>query len=384
MKIGLSMKWVAVFLLLFTPFGLTHALIVAPDQQSFEITQGKVSIKPVFCIPERCQERSGELTGTFDATFLGDEIRLSNINVKSELEEFKLPEDPHTDVNGAVYDARYKFDGEILVLEGVIDSSAFDGPLVRYSLTAKVRNSLAVGFDPHGFYLAHQDYRRCAAPHCGGIFIKAVNDARLICHDGRASKECYIGTPDWRKLGFNPFAVTNSEQLLLQGDVDYTVELGRFVARAALAPAGNDNRKGSYFGVENNGLMCISSPCFSFDEYLLNSDKAQAISDVDLSRTGASEKDIQRAFELMAEKEAVIIVGRNQRYKGFSGTGVRLLATQFYLPVDANAAENCPKGYISSELGCETPRGCPFPLQEKVTTGARLIAPAPECVVKPR
>src|SRR5690606_10796619 len=146
-------------------------------------------------------------------------------------------------------------------------------------------------------------------------------NGRLICHDGRVSSECYIGTPDWSKLGFNPFAELNSSnlngQLLLQGEVDYSVELGRFLARDALAPTGKARTKGTYFGVENNGLMCISSPCFSFDEYTLNSKRVQKISDIDLTRTGASEKDIQKAYELMAERNTVVIVGHNQRYRGF-------------------------------------------------------------------
>lgn len=389
MKILNLIRRTAAFLLLFSPLSFVHALIAPPESSQFEITQGKVSIKAVFCIPELCEERSGELTGTFDATFLGKQIQLSNINVKSELEEFALPEEPHTDANGSVYDAQYRFDGKTLVLEGLIDSSAFDGPIVRYSLTAVVAGSVDVGFDPNGYYLARQDYRKCAAPLCGGIFIKPVNNGRLICHDGRVSSECYIGTPDWSKLGFNPFAELNSSnlngQLLLQGEVDYSVELGRFLARDALAPTGKARTKGTYFGVENNGLMCISSPCFSFDEYTLNSKRVQKISDINLTRTGASEKDIQKAYELMAERNTVVIVGHNQRYRGFSGIGVRLVATQFYLPVHPVSISDCPKAYAPGELGCETRNGCLYPLLEQIIIGGfptdRIIAPPTfECV----
>lgn len=328
--------------LIFSP---ANALVAPPPEaQHFEITQGKVTIQPVFCrLP--CETQSGEFKGSFDAAFIRDQIRLSNIEIKSEL-DFTLPEDPYTDVNGAVYDARYYFDGHTLVLEGSVDSSAFDGPIVTYSLTAEVAEGGNVGFDPQGYFLARQDFRKCAAPLCGGIYVKPVNGQHMQCPDGqRAQRECYIGTPDWSKLGFNPFAEVSSSRLdtalVLQGKVFDDIELGRFVATKAAAPAGKAKRKGSFYGVENNGLVCISSPCFSFDEYLLNSKQPpQAISDIDLRDTGASEKAVEAAYQLMAEGQAVVIFGENRRYRGFSGIGVRLVASQFYLPIQQRAPLN--------------------------------------------
>lgn len=299
--------------------------------QHFDITQGKVTVQPVFC-RRPCEAQSGEFTGSFDAVFARDRILLSNIVLKSEV-DFKLPEDPYTGVGGAVHHAKHYFDGRTLVLEGSVDQSAFDGPIVTYSLIAEVAEE-AAGFDPHGYYLARQDYRKCSAPLCGGIYLKAINGKALQCLNGSRQRECYIGTPDWSKLGFNPFGEGVGEELLLKGQLFDDVNLGRFVATQAAFAAGKKNPKGTFYAVENNGLMCISSPCFSFDEYTLNSKKpAQAISEVDLSRTGASDEFIEIAFQLMADDEPVVIVGKNQRYHGFSGVGVRLVATQFYLPV---------------------------------------------------
>lgn len=390
MKISNAMRWAAMFLLSFLPFSFVHAQ-VNQDLYSFNITQGKVAIQAVFCIPESCEFRQGSFTGSFEAAFVKDkEIRLSNIKIISDL-DFTLPEDPHTDVNGAVYDASYSFDGRTLYIEGIIDSSAFDGPIVRYNLTAALAD-VDVGFDPHGYYLARQDFRKCAAPMCGGIYVKPVNTQRMQCPDGRTRNECYIGTPDWGKLGFNPFAEVNSSnlnsQILLKGDVESDGEFGRFLALDALAPAGKNKTKGTYFGVENNGIVCISSPCFSFDEYTLNTKRSQAISDVDFSRTGASEKAIQTAYELMAEGDAVIIVGENRRYRGFSGIGVRLVASQFYLPIRSASTGECAEGYALGKLGCETRNGCLFPLLEQtVYGGARPVdgeIPLPkfECVLE--
>lgn len=385
MKIRNLLIWTAALLAFGLSFSPANALLPppSPDTQHFEITQGKVTVQPVFC-RQPCEAQSGEFTGRFDAVFIRDQILLSNIVLKSEV-DFTLPEDPYTGVGGAVHHAKHYFDGRTLVLEGTTDSSAFDGPIVTYSLVAEIAGEASVGFDPHGYYLARQDYRKCAAPLCGGIYLKAVNGRALQCLDGRRQRECYVGTPDWGKLGFNPFAEAASEELLLKGQLFDDVELGRFVATEAASAAGKGKTKGTFYAVENNGLVCISSPCFSFDEYTLNSKKPpQAISDVDLSHTGASDKAIEIAYQLMANDEPVVIVGTNHRYRGFSGIGVRLVASQFYLPVKP-AARECPEGYTKGELGCETRNGCLFPLLEQVVySGVRPelggFPPYSECV----
>lgn len=384
MNIRNLMRWTVVLAWLLLPLNMAAAQEdIRPALYHFEITQGKVSIQPVFCVPELCQTQEGEFFGTFDAVFMNDRIFLSNIVMKSDV-DFVLPEDPYTDVNGAIYDAQHYFDGQTLMLEGTINSSAFDGPIVQYSLTAEIA-SAEIGFDPTGFYLARPDYRKCASPMCGGIFINPVNRSRMECPDGSISNECYVGTVDWGKIGFNPFSETDSDQLLLQGSVENDIRFGLFTAINAFSAAGKTRLKGKFYGVENNGILCISSPCFSFDEYLLNSKRSQPISDIDFSRTGASEKAIDQAYRLMAEGEAVIFVGENRRYRGFSGIGLRLVASQFFLPIKAGVRD-CPAGYTPGELGCETRNGCLYPLLEQtVYGGARpideaLLPPAFECV----
>jgi hypothetical protein len=366
-------KWLFALLVICIPWSFAHAILPAdPALYSFNITQGKVTITPVFC-PGRCQEQSGEFSGTFNASFRGDQIRLSDIRIKSEV-DFTLPEDPQTDRNGAVYDARYYFDGYELVLEGVINSSAFDGPIVNYTLTAQLSHTAPEGFDQNGYYLARQDFRRCASPMCGGIFVKHVNNRLMRCPDGRASAECYIGTPDWRKLGFNPFISAARDQILLKGSVDYSIDFGRFAAEKAFAPAGKHEPKGTFYGVENNGILCFTSPCFSFNQYTLNSRQQGKISGLDFTRTGASEKDIQTAYDLMAEGEVVLIAGINQRVRQLAGIGVKLLASQFYLPIKSAEIQVCEDGYKPSEKGCLTANGCVYPqLELAVLSGTRPI-----------
>jgi hypothetical protein len=371
------MKWLLAALVFGMPWFGANALLPAdPALYSFTITQGKVTITPVFCIPELCQEQSGEFTGTFNAAIRGDQIRLSEIQMKSEL-DFTLPEDPQTDRNGAVYDAKFYFNGTELVLEGIINSSAFDGPIVNYSLTAQLSVKPPVGFDQNGYYLARQDFRKCAAPMCGGIYVKHVNNRVMRCPNGRASTECYIGTPDWSKLGFYPFANLPSidSAIVLKGVIDHKVRLGRFVAESAFSPAGKKSPSGTFYGVENNGIVCITSPCFSFDQYTLNSKtRVSKISDLDLTRAGASEEDMQTAYALMAEGETVLIAGVNQRARQMAGVGIKLLASQFYLPIKAEIPKACEDGYKPTDKGCMTANGCVYPqLELAAYSGVRPI-----------
>src|SRR5687767_14213389 len=44
------------------------------------------------------------------------------------------------------------------------------------------------------FYRVRRDYRRCAAPMCGGVFYKKLNAATTKCSDGSSSTECYAAT----------------------------------------------------------------------------------------------------------------------------------------------------------------------------------------------
>lgn len=371
------LKWlIAVTVICLPWFGANALLPADPSLYSFVITQGKVTITPVFCIPEQCQEQSGEFAGTFNATINGDQIRLSDIQMKSEL-DFVLPEDPQTDRNGAVYDARFYFSGTELVLEGVINSSAFDGPIVTYSLTAQLSVKPPVGFDQNGYYLARQDFRKCASPMCGGIYVKHVNKRVMRCPNGRSSNECYIGTPDWSKLGFYPFAnlPSTDSAILLKGVVDRSVEFGRFTAEAAFSPAGKKAPTGTFYGVENNGIMCITSPCFSFDQYTLNSkNPVGKISNLDLTRSGASEKDMETAYALMAEGDTVLIAGVNRRERQMAGVGIKLVASQFYLPIRAEDPKVCEDGYKPAEKGCVTANGCTYPqLELAAYSGVRPI-----------
>ena len=63
-----------------------------------------------------------------------------------------------------------------------------------------------------GYFQMRPDLRRCAAPACGGTFVKRANFTTISCHDGSTSSECYVAGVDFSKLN-----LTESEQSSLAG-----------------------------------------------------------------------------------------------------------------------------------------------------------------------
>src|SRR5438445_3125280 len=52
-----------------------------------------------------------------------------------------------------------------------------------------------------GYFVIRRDLKKCAAPACGGDYVKRVNFSDIKCHDGSSSSECYVAGVDYSKLG---------------------------------------------------------------------------------------------------------------------------------------------------------------------------------------
>lgn len=362
------------------------ALLLAPLSQAdvasvvdMKVVSGEYTITPARCPPKACTLTQGKFTGTVTATVVADKVFFSNIKIDSGKDGFQLPADPYTPgQSGATSDAKFKFDGKVLDLTGFIDSRAFDGPLIDYHLNAqKIETVVSEEFNPQGFYLARQDYRKCASPMCGGIFVKSVNSSYTLCADGKRAKECYVAEENYTKLGFDPFSAnpngTFNTQLLLRGTVSKSKtpnvgKLGVFTALAAYRPANDTDPTGTFYGLEDKGIRCITTPCFSLNEYTLNSRSVRTISDLDFSKVKASEEDLASAYLLIGEGDVVPAAGVNMRVRQVTGSGIKMQANQFYLPISAPVAE-CPEGYSDSVKGCVTSGGCAYPLIEQKSVG---------------
>ncbi|MDO6421370.1 DUF6748 domain-containing protein [Saccharophagus degradans] len=361
-------------------FGITQFSNAQATSSGFAIDEGNVVVTPARCFPETCESTVAALTGTFNADINGTDITFSSIDVSvTPNVGFSLPANPNTSSNGTTRQAKFELNGDTLSVKGIVDSRAFDGPLYEYSFTASVSDN----FDAHGFFTATQDLRKCVSPLCGGIYVKAVNKRLTQCADGTRKPQCYIGTPNWEKLGFNPFAHAGDTgpftPILLKGEISALDtkpygNLGEFTATAAYRPATNNPARGKFVALMNKGIFCITSPCFSTDEFILNTDKTRVISGFDLNPTGASGKDVDAAYNEYGNERPIIAAGYNKRVQELHGVGVSFIANQFYLPI--SGPKTCDEGYSLVEGKCQTPHGCEAPqLELTAIGGAPMIDP---------
>lgn len=331
----------------------------------FIVVEGKVVVTPAQCITNPCVPTSARLSGSFVGFLPNNGSQLfftsSSVNTTPDV-GFELPQDPNEDSGGTNREATFSFDGNYLKVSGSVDSRAFDGPLIEYFLTAKVN----VASDA-AYFSARPDYRKCIAPLCGGYFVKAVNKKLTYCADGTRQSECYVTSINYggSELEYEQ-SFNNRTPLLLLGNISSTEfnnfgKLGVFTAKSAYKSATQASATERFFSIENNGVVCISSPCFSYDENVLNSTtRSLSLSNINLDKTGASADLIEQAQSLLANGEALFAAGSNHTYKGFAGVGVEFVAQQFYLPIKPTATI-CEEGYEFSDEACRTPYGCKFP-----------------------
>ncbi|MDP2904459.1 MAG: hypothetical protein Q8N96_15355 [Methylovulum sp.] len=188
------------------------------------------------------------------------------------------------------------------------------------------------GFDQRGYYTFRPDLRKCLSPLCGGYFVKAVNRTLTRCPDGSLQAECYVASLTNRKK------LDLSSASLLQGAIRPKIyqgfgNLGIFSLQAAFSPATKAVGAGLFVGLENNGIVCITTPCFSADQYLLNRNKIRMISGIDLQAVGATGTVLNDALAIMANGGVLIASGTNQQVEEVTGKGITFVANQFYLPM---------------------------------------------------
>jgi hypothetical protein len=190
------------------------------------------------------------------------------------------------------------------------------------------------------YFTARPDYRRCVSPLCGGYFVKAVNKKLTVCADGSIRPECYVASIEYGK---NPVSAggsfSNNTPLFLIGEIEPRIfphfgNLGIFRAKLVARSATENTATATFYGVTNNGIVCITDPCFSYDQQKLNIPvRITKLSDINLEMSGATPDAIAKAYSLLATGEPLYASGKNQRYIGLGGVGVRFVAEQFYLPV---------------------------------------------------
>jgi hypothetical protein len=195
------------------------------------------------------------------------------------------------------------------------------------------------------YYLARQDARLCPSPRCGGLWIRLVNRSRTACGDGSTQRECYVAVVHLSDLRLGERKLLRLARLF---------EAGRALFRGTLVPeeiagvtldglvvfeawtASSSTRKpaGTFRKLTDNGVRCITTPCFSTHAAVLNGGVHGDVSDVALAASGAPAPE-RRAAVARIWKGGLIAAGRIVRFPnaGPAGAGRTFAASQFYVRV---------------------------------------------------
>lgn len=190
------------------------------------------------------------------------------------------------------------------------------------------------------FIVTQPDLRKCAYPLCGGWFVKQVNQRATLCADGHADFECHAAELDLDKLEVDDNVAAKFEsawgerKALVRGRlqqvndghghlVDTLVATEAWVGQAGKKPTGH------FYGVEDSGIVCVTFPCPSLHERLLNKGSDQNIHALDLAASGASDKAVEAGLgELYAT--GILVAGEHGIISGPAGIGTSLIASEFY------------------------------------------------------
>jgi hypothetical protein len=249
-----------------------------------------------------------------------------------------------------VLDYKYPF---IFLLSTLVASNGFFWKVSAQNISAPgTTDSVAVtvknqDFPQWGYYTVRRDFRKCASPLCGGFFIKQLNQKATPCVDGVFRQECYVSAIDWRSLKVAPDQLAkiqndDGSRLILRGSivpVEFRAfgEFGNLRVKEAFLAATSTPPKGTFVALKDNGIVCITTPCFSTDKLVLNQSKISQVSSINLSQTDATSKQIEAATREIFGK-GLITVGKTEVVGNLDPTkrDTKFVGTQFYLRVEPN------------------------------------------------
>jgi hypothetical protein len=235
------------------------------------------------------------------------------------------------------------------------------------------------------FYRVRRDFRKCMFPMCGGVYYRQVNVAKTNCVGGGSAEWCYaaewdfsaVKSPELENAAFADTAIVRATigKKTINGDKWATFNVYEGYKAITETPvtetfASVDPR---FYLVKDNGIRCITAPCFSTDALRLNTSFKTTLSGYDLSGIAGADLDQLDAVAGIMVNSGVVLFGT------IKGTDRVLAATQAYLKVtsDPNFCTDDSQCTLSTYTQSVTSKSecyCPMCPQPMTTADASLNA----------
>lgn len=223
------------------------------------------------------------------------------------------------------------------------------------------------------YYIARRDVRRCAAPMCGGFYVRAANLPTISCANGKPAAECYVAELNMLALKLpegdkqNLRLAFGATEAIVQGRLDFGDKTkptyGSLMAVAAWRGVTGSKAMGSFYVAADNGIRCIKAPCVSTSASGLNGAPGHMVHQLDLTHTEVvAPAEKQEAAQVLSHsREGVLVAGAVQLPKckeGADDCGPKLVASEFYARVvpsegaicGTRGAAACPRDQFCSFL----------------------------------
>ncbi len=136
---------------------------------------------------------------------------------------------------------------------------------------------------------------------------------------------------------------------------------------------------GTFYGARASGIVCITYPCASIHERTLNFRIQRLIAEIDLAASGAAKEQIEAGYQALSEPAGILAAGEHHVIAGPAGRGLKLVTSEFYLPV---VAKSPPEGEVCGGIqGLPCPEGQFCDIEANACNGADFFG---ICRVPPR
>jgi len=239
---------------------------------------------------------------------------------------------------------------------GCAADAADEGTADGEEALGESEDAITAGPSSFGYFqVTRRDFRRCAAPLCGGYYVKRVNQAKTLCADGSLKAECYVGSIQLHNLGLSEreqtdlAAALGESKALVKARTYKTRAFGQTIgtlkASEGWMGATGSAPEGTFYRAGDNGIRCITTPCPSTTVDGLNGAEDHNVIDVRLGGTAipADEAALARAANTIGTREGILLAGGVALPKCRPGTncGPFATATEFYFRVVPSEGKSC-------------------------------------------